>query len=75
MRRNRRHLRRVSQNTMRCSLYNDDDCNIPDVHERQQVTEQLPNNEEHLPTESTSRVSRYGRPINPPRRYIESANN
>ena len=46
-----------------------DDCNIPDVHERQQVTEQLPNNEEHLPTESTSCVSRYGRPINPPRRY------
>ena len=63
---------------MQCSFYDNDDCDTHDhdcdVHERQQVIEQLPSSEEHLPTEGRSRISRYGRPINPPQRYIESAN-
>ena len=79
MRRNHRHLKRTSQSIRQCYFYDDDDYGAHgdnnDVNEHQQVTnrtEQMPTTEEHVPIEAPSHVSRYGRPINPPRRYVES---
>ena len=79
IRRNRRHLKKTPQNRTRLLSYDDDDNDTHEddhaVHERQQVpncAEQLPSTEEHLTNEPASRVSRYGRPINPPQRYVES---
>jgi len=79
LRRNRRHLKRTSQSIRQCYFYDDDDYGAngdnSDVNDHQQVinrTEQMATTEEHVLIEAPSRVSRYGRPINPPRRYVES---